>query len=98
MRTSRFSRTSGWSLTSRRAEVMDILGRHFGQQSPEVADAEYESESYSELLAALKRALAVDDAAHEAIRPIIGKREIDELLAHRFGARDDDAEDDGQSA
>lgn len=45
--------------------------------------------SESGLLSALNRALSIDDASREAIRPITGNREVAALLRQRFCRRDD---------
>lgn len=86
---SRFSaRPAPWSLTRQRAEVLDLLRRHYETQTSDEPDVVYDSGTDRELLAAIKRALSIDDASKEAVRPMLGTREVAALLRERFGARD----------
>lgn len=98
-RTSAFSVPQpGWTLTHRRAEVMDILARSFAAQADSKQTTEYDPRPISELHAAVGRALKLDEAAHEVTRPLCN-REIAELLAERFGKRDaGDAAASGEDA
>jgi hypothetical protein len=77
-----------WSLTRHSSEVTDILRREFESRAASDPDAMYDPRPISELHAALNRALALDDASKQAVRSILGKHEINELLSHEFGVRD----------
>ncbi len=90
-RTSAFSVPQpGWTLTHRRAEVADILRREFEARADKDQEAEYDPRPVGALYEALDHALAIEEAAEAAVRPILSNREIQELLAERFGKRESD--------